>query len=143
MSSVVQKYNDIAPESKSISGKVVDCAFQVHKELGAGFLEVNYEDAFIYELTKSGLKFERQKIFQIPYKDTFLESNYRFDLIVEDQVLVELKAIEKVSAVHQSQIYAYLKATKLPVGLLINFNVQLIKDGIHRFVLRNSESPRQ
>lgn len=142
MSNVVQKYNDIDPEINLISGKVVDCAFKVHQELGAGFLEVNYEDAFVYELNKLGLKFERQKIFQIPYKDTFLESHYRFDLIVEGQVLIELKAVEKVSPVHQSQIYAYLKATKLPVGLLINFNVQLIKDGIHRFVLRNSETPR-
>lgn len=138
----LEKYNDITTDINDISGKVVNCAFQVHKELGPGFLEVNYEDAFIYELEQSGLKFERQKPFQIPYKNIFLNSPFRFDLIVQKQILVELKATDKVHPVHQSQIYAYLKATKLPVGLLINFNVPLIKDGISRFVLRNSETPR-
>ncbi len=142
MQNILQKYNDFPAEVNEISGKVVDCAFKVHQELGPGFLEVNYEDAFIIELMSAGLRFEKQKSFKIPYKKTFLESSFRFDLIVENKILIELKAVEKLNPVHQSQIYAYLKATNLPVGFLINFNVPLIKDGLHRFVLRNSETPR-
>lgn len=138
----IRQYCDIAPEINEVSGMVVDCAFQVHKELGPGFLEVNYEDAFVYELQKKNLFFERQKPFQIPYKDIFLNSDFRFDFIIENKILVELKSVEKIHPVHQSQIYAYLRATKLSLGLLINFNVSLIKDGIGRYVLRDSASPR-
>lgn len=138
----MDKYDDFAPELNELSGAVVNCAFQVHKELGPGFLEVNYEDAFILELEQAGLSFERQKAFQIPYKKTFLSSSFRFDLVVEGKILVELKAIDKIAPVHQAQIYAYLRATRMPIGFLMNFNVPLIKDGISRFVLRHSETPR-
>ena len=138
----LEKYDDFAPELNELSGAVVNCAFQVHKELGPGFLEVNYEDAFILELQQAGFSFERQKAFQIPYKQTFLNSSFRLDLVVEGAIIVELKAIEKINPVHQSQIYAYLRAAKMPIGFLINFNVPLIKDGINRFVLRPSETPR-
>lgn len=142
MNTAMKKYTDVSPDINDLSGKVVDCAFQVHKELGAGFLEVNYEDAFMYELDQAGIAYERQKTYAIPYKNIFLNSSFRFDLIVENKILVELKAVDKINPVHQAQIYAYLKATRLPVGLLINFNVPLIKEGIHRYTLRNSESPR-
>ncbi len=139
----LQNYNDLPEDLNALSGKIVDCAFQVHKELGAGFLEVNYEDAFIIELKRKNLNFEQQKTYNIPYKDGFLKSSFRFDLIIENSILVELKAVEKINPIHQAQIYAYLKATNLPIGLLINFNVRLIKDGINRYVLRNSDSPRK
>jgi len=142
MSVPMKQYDDFETDINILSGDIVDCAFQVHKELGPGFLEMNYEDAFIYELRQKGLSFEQQKIFKIPYKKDFLNSEFRFDLIVENKILVELKAVEKIHPVHKAQIYAYLKATKLELGLLINFNVPLIKDGIGRYVLRNSESPR-
>ncbi|MGH1398660.1 MAG: GxxExxY protein [Alphaproteobacteria bacterium] len=142
MSSAIQKYDDMAPDLNDLSGQIVDCAFQVHRELGAGFLESNYEDALVYELSKKSLFFERQKSFTIPYKDTVLKSEFRFDLIVENKILVELKSVDKIHPVHQAQIYAYLKATKMKLGLLINFNVPLIKNGIGRYVLRNSETPR-
>ena len=142
MSAELRHFHDIPSETNKISGMVVDCAFQVHKELGPGFLENNYEDALAHELNKLNLKYKRQTPFRISYKDIFLQSEYRFDLVVEDQVLVELKAVDKIHPVHQAQIYAYLKATELPLGLLINFNVPLIKNGIGRYVLRNSESPR-
>ena len=138
----LNQYSDFSDELNMLSGKVVDCAFQVHKTLGPGFLECNYEDAFITELQERDLSFERQKPFKIPYKNGVLNTAFRFDLIVEDKVLVELKAVEKIHPVHQAQIYAYLKATSLPIGLLINFNVPLIKDGIGRYVLKNSETPR-
>lgn len=142
MSKPAYQHNDFAGDMNELSGQIVDCAFQVHKELGPGFLEVNYEDAFCYELQKKALRFERQKSFQIPYKDIFLKSDFRFDLIVENKILVELKAVEKIHPVHKAQIYAYLKATNIELGLMINFNVPLIKDGIGRYVLRNSESLR-
>lgn len=110
MADPVYKFDDLAPSLNELSGEIVDCAFQVDKELGPGFLETNYEDALVYELKNKGL--------------------------------VELKAVEKIHPVHQAQIYAYLKATQIELGLLINFNVPLIKNGIGRYVLRNSESLR-
>jgi GxxExxY protein len=134
------KYNDFHPDMNTLSGDIVDCAFQVHKELGPGFLEVNYEDALIYEFNQKGLSFERQKLCRLPYKGGFLNSEFRFDLVVENKILVELKAVERIHSVHEAQIYAYLKAAKIELGLLINFNVPLIKNGIGRYVLRNSES---
>lgn len=142
MSRPAYKHNDFAGDMNELSGKIVDCAFQVHKELGPGFLEVNYEDAFVYELKKKGLNFERQRRARIPYKDTFLPSDFRFDLVVEDKILVELKSVEKVNPVHKAQIYTYLKASGIELGLLINFNVPLIKDGIGRYVLCSSEPLR-
>ncbi len=143
MAGKLLKYNDISSDINDLSGQVVDCAFQVHKELGAGFLESNYEEAFIIELKRKNIKFEQQKICKILYKGDFLNSHFRFDLIIENSILVELKAVEKIHPVHQAQIYAYLKAANLDVGLLINFNVPLIKDGIRRYTLRNSDSPRK
>ncbi len=142
MSNPMRKFDDFTPDMNDLSGQIVDCAFQVHKELGPGFLEINYEDALIYEFKQKGLSFERQKVFKIPYKNTILASEFRCDLLVEDKILVELKAVEKIHPVHQAQIYAYLKASKIELGLLINFNVALIKNGIGRYVLRNSETPR-
>ena len=142
MAGKLLKYNDISDDLNVLSGQIVDCAFQVHKELGAGFLESNYEEAFIIELKRKNLKFEQQETHKIKYKEGFLNSVFRFDLIVENSILIELKAVETIHPVHQAQIYAYLKATNLPLGLLINFNVPLIKHGIGRYVLRNSASPR-
>jgi GxxExxY protein len=141
MINALQKYNDLPAGINDLSGKIVDCAFQVHRELGPGFLECNYEDAFVLELQQNKLSFERQKSYKIPYKNNFLNSEFRFDFIIENKILVELKAIEKIHPLHQAQIYAYLKATQLHLGLLINFNVPLIKDGIGRYVLRSSVSP--
>ena len=138
----LRQYNDLPDNLNQLSGEVVDCAFKVHKKLGPGFLECNYEDAFIRELQKKNISFENQKSFFIPYDEEFLNTEFRFDLVIENQIIVELKAVDKIHPVHQAQIYAYLNATKLPLGLLINFNVPLIKDGIGRYVLRSSETPR-
>ncbi len=138
----LRNYNDCSQDLNVLSGYVVDCAFNVHKVLGPGFLESNYEEAFSIELDERGIAYERQKTYRIPYKTGFLASEFRFDLVIEGKILVELKAVEKIHPVHQAQIYAYLKATQLPLGFLMNFNVPLIKDGIGRYVLRNSGSPR-
>ncbi len=137
----MRQYKDFSDELNDISGRVIDCAFQVHKTLGPGSLEVNYEDAFTYELEKKNLVYERQKRVQIPYKDIVLKSYFRFDLVVANQILIELKAVEKIHPIHKAQVIAYLKAVSLPIGILINFNVPLIKDGINRLTLRPSGTP--
>jgi GxxExxY protein len=126
-----------------LSKEIVDCLFKVHNTLGPGFLEQNYEDALCIELTRKNIYFERQKKFKIPYGDDFLNSEFRFDLVVENQVIIELKAIEQIHPIHQAQIYAYLNASKMKLGFLVNFNVKLIKDGIKRYTLRNFDASRQ
>jgi len=142
MNSVIQKFDDVPDSLNKLSGEVVDCAFQVHSKLGAGYTENIYEEAMLIELGKKGLLFEQQKQIKVPYDEVFLKSEFRLDLLVENKIIVELKAVAKVLPVHQSQIYSYLKATQCDLGLLINFNVPLIKDGIGRYKLRNSDTPR-
>ncbi len=135
--SVLKIHNDMPEDIEILSKELVDCFFQVHTSLGPGFLEINYEDALIWELQNRKINFERQRPFRIPYKNAYLQSEFRFDLVIEDKIIVEIKAVEKIHPVHQSQLYAYLNATKLPLGFLVNFNVPLIKDGIGRYVNKN------
>lgn len=137
----MKQYSDVSENLNDLSGRVVDCCFQVHKELGPGFSEQIYEEAFEAELKDRDIMFHRQKQFQVLYKGNPLPTAFRPDLIIEDRLIVELKAVEKIHPVHQSQIYAYLKATGLPIGLLVNFNVPLIKNGIQRFRNKYSVSP--
>ncbi|MCC7305714.1 MAG: GxxExxY protein [Alphaproteobacteria bacterium] len=134
---VLTKYNDISPKLDALSKVVVDSVFHVHKELGAGYQEQIYEDAFALELTDRKISFERQKSFEIFYKEKPLPTFFKPDLIVEGQILVELKAVETIHPVHKSQIYAYLKGTNLPLEFLVNFNVPLIKNGIGRYINKN------
>lgn len=115
--------------------EVVDCAFQVHKTMGAGLTENIYEACFICELKDRNINFESQKIIPINYKNHKIDLNYRIDLIIEDSIVVEIKAIEKLLPVHDAQILNYLKLTNNQLGYLINFNVPLIKDGIKRKIL--------
>lgn len=128
-----QRHGDFS--LNEISGNVVDCAFRVHKNLGPGLLESIYEDALCYEFKKRGIQHERQKALKVPYDDTFLDTLFRLDLIVEGKIVVELKCVDKLSPVHEAQILTYLKITKLKLGLLFNFNTPLIKDGIRRIIL--------
>ena len=117
-----------------ITQKIIAAAISVHRELGSGLMESAYEACMAYELTDQNLKFERQKALPIIYRGVQLDSGYRIDLLVEDQIIVELKAVEKMEPIHEAQILCYLKLSKCKVGLLINFNVKVIKDGIRRFV---------
>jgi len=141
MMNEMTKYQDIDSDLNIISGQIVDCAFQVHKKLGPGFLEINYEDALILELQKRNISFERQKVFKIPYDNGFLKSEFRFDLVIEGQIIIELKSVENIHPIHKAQTLAYMKAGAYPIGLLINFNVPLIKNGINRLTLRTSDTP--
>ncbi|MUP36475.1 GxxExxY protein [Labilibaculum euxinus] len=114
--------------------KVLDCAFKVHTELGPGLLESAYEECLYYELSQEGLKVEKQKELPLIYKEIRLESGYRLDLLVEDSVIVEIKAIETLNDKHLAQILTYMKLSKCKLGLLVNFNVKSLKYGIKRVI---------
>lgn len=117
-----------------ISGEVIGGAIEVHRELGPGLLESAYENCLRYELQQRGLRVEQQVAQPVFYKGLQLECGYRLDLLVENQVIVELKAVEAILPIHQAQLLTYLKLRQLRLGLLINFNVPLLKNGIKRLI---------
>lgn len=113
---------------------IVDCAFKIHKTLGPGLLESVYQAALAYELRKRGLNIVTEKPIPVVYEDVKLEVGFRADLIVDNKVIVEVKSIETIAPVHGKILLTYLRLTDKKLGLLINFNVALIKDGIKRVV---------
>lgn len=118
-----------------LTSKIIGAAIEVHRQLGPGLLESAYETCLAYELTNLGLSVEQQKPLPIVYKEIHLEHGYRIDLLVNQLVIVELKVVEAITAVHEAQMLSYLKFSGCKVGLLINFNVALLKDGgIRRFI---------
>ena len=117
-----------------ISTIIVDKAYKIHIQLGPGLLESVYEEILYYELTKEGLTVERQKAIPVKWDGLKMDIGFRADLIVEDMVIVEIKSVEKVSPVHPKQLLTYLKVADMKLGLLINFNEKLIKNGITRVV---------
>ena len=124
----------IPDELNRISGSIVDAAIKVHKELGPGLLEKVYEACLAHELEKRGLRVERQVEQGVIYDGVVLDSGFKLDLLVESAIIVELKAVETLLPVHSAQILTYLRLSDLRLGLLMNFNVSLLKDGILRFV---------
>ena len=121
-------------ELNEISGRIIECAINVHKELGPGMLEKAYEVCLVYELTRHGFKVESQVVLPIHYQNIKLDAGYRIDLLVEDEVIVELNAIDRLLPVHEAQLLSYLRMSDLRLGLLINFNNKLLRDGIKRVV---------
>ncbi|MEW6061045.1 MAG: GxxExxY protein, partial [Bacteroidota bacterium] len=117
-----------------LSKLILDYCFKIHRELGPGLLESVYEEILYYELTKHGLKCDRQLGIPVHYEDVKMELGFRADLIVENRVIIELKSVETVLPVHKKQLLTYLKLTGLKLGLLVNFNEALLKDGITRIV---------
>jgi GxxExxY protein len=117
-----------------ITEAVIGAAMAVHRELGPGLLESAYEACLAYELMQRGLRIERQKPLPVTYGDVKLECGYRMDIVVEGKVIVELKAVDRVERIHEAQLLSYLKLADLRVGLLINFNVTILKGGIKRVV---------
>ena len=115
-----------------IATTIIDKAMEVHKFLGPGLLESAYESCLFYELIKTGLKVDRQKPMPILYKNISLDTGYRIDLMVEDKVIVELKSVDSLTNIHIAQVLTYLKLSNCRLGLLINFNVKLLKTGIKR-----------
>lgn len=118
----------------SITEKIIGCCIEVHKNLGPGLLESTYEECLAYELLLSGLQFDRQKELPVVYKEVKLDCGYRLDLLVENQIIIELKSVEKLLPIHEAQILTYLKLSEKPVGLLINFNNIVLIKGLKRFV---------
>ena len=121
-------------ELDSITGAIVDAAMRVHTALGPGMLESVYEKCLNHELTKRGLRVEMQVWVPVIYDGVKIEGGYRIDLVVESEVLVELKVVEQILEVHKAQLLSYLKLSDKRVGLLINFNVVHLRDGIRRLV---------
>jgi len=118
---------------------VVDCAYKVHKELGPGLLESTYEACLLYELNEAGLKAESQRALPVIYKDVKLSVGYRIDILVENKVIIENKAVDALNDVHMAQIITYLKLSECKLGYLINFNVKYFKEGIKRVVNKLEE----
>jgi GxxExxY protein len=114
---------------------IIGCAIRVHKELGPGLLESAYEECMMYELKQSGLNAERQLHVPVIYKEIKLDCGYRMDILVEKKVIVELKTVDTIIPVHEAQILTHMKFAKKEIGLLINFNVTILKNGIKRFRL--------
>jgi len=117
-----------------LSKIIVDCCFRIHKKLGPGLLESVYEEVLAYELRKQNLSYKRQQGIPVIYNDLTMDIGFRTDIIVEDKVIVEIKSVEEVAPVHQKQVITYLRLTDMKLGLLINFNSSLIKNGIQRIV---------
>ena len=118
-----------------ITYKIIGCAYKIHSALGPGLLESSYEACLEYELKKNGLKVERQKALPLIYEEVHLETGYRIDLLVENKVIIEIKSVDAIAPIHEAQLLTYMKLSNIRVGLLINFNVPDLKQGIHRRVL--------
>ena len=122
-------------ETERVATQIVDACFKVHSALGPGLLESVYEVCLAHEFQKRGLAFDRQKVLPVVYDGVQIESGLRLDFLVEKRVIVEMKAIEEIAPVHHAQVLTYLKLTGTRLGLLVNFNVPRIKDGLKRIIL--------
>jgi GxxExxY protein len=121
-----------------LSYKIIGLAIEVHKQLGPGLLESAYQECLFYEIKNAGLFVEKEKSLPILYKEIKLDHGYRIDLIVENELVIELKTVETFTEVHFAQIITYLKLGDYPLGLLINFNSKILKNNIKRFINTNS-----
>lgn len=119
----------------ALTQKVIGCAIEVHKQLGPGLLESSYERCLIYELTKAGVEARGQVALPIDYKGMSFEAGYRLDILVPDKLIIELKSVDRIMPVHMAQMITYLKLSGIEKGLLINFNVRKLIDGVKRVVL--------
>jgi len=125
----------MAQSTQSLDYQIVGCALEVHKALGPGLLESAYKECLAFKLTQSGLFVEKEKPMPLVFGDVKLECGYRLDLLVNNQIVVELKSVEVLTDVHLAQILTYMRLGKFKLGLLINFNVARLKDGIKRVIL--------
>ena len=123
-----------AAVDRDLTGRIIGAAIEVHRHLGPGLLESAYEACLAFELSQRGIPAQRQLQLPVRYKDTDIEVGYRIDLLVDDQVIVELKSVQALQPIHKAQLLTYLKLANKRYGLLINFNVPVLKDGIRRVV---------
>ena len=126
------KFNMIT--ENELSKIVFNCALKVHQNLGPGLLESAYEECLFYELNKTGLEIQKQKALPLVYEEVKLDIGYRIDIIIENKLILEIKSVEALNDIHFAQLLTYLKLTNCKLGMLINFNVVLIKNGIKRVV---------
>lgn len=123
------------PESDPLTRRVIGCAIEVHRSLGPGLLESAYEQCLAHELTLQGIPFQRQWPMPVAYKGVQLDCGFRADFFIADKLIIELKSVESLHPVHQAQLLTYLRLANCPTGLLINFNVSRLTQGIKRMVL--------
>jgi len=122
-------------EFDELSRSVIGCAIEVHRTLGPGLLESTYRQCLAYEFSQTQIPFQMELALPVRYKDVLLDCGYRIDLVVSGNLIVEVKCVETLLPIHQAQILTYMRLTKIPIGLLINFNVTKLQNGIKRFVL--------
>ena len=122
-------------EFDELSNKVIGCALEVHRNLGPGLLESTYEQCLAYEMKAAGIPFKLQHPLPVEYKNIKLDCGYRIDVLVDNSIIIELKSVDKILPIHQAQLLTYMKLAGISTGLLINFNVKYLKDGIKRMVL--------
>ena len=124
----------VAPDLNEITRGIIAAAIEVHRHLGPGLLESAYQECICHELSRTGLSFTREVHVPLTYKGLTVDCSYRLDLLVEDEIVVEIKTVEQILPVHSAQLLTYLKAANKQIGLLINFNVLVLKHGIKRVV---------
>jgi len=126
--------NNFKTDLNHLSSRIFGAAIEVHKTLGPGLLESIYEECLCYELDLQGIKYERQVNLPVKYKAKSLDCGYRIDLIVDHYIIIELKTVDSIAPIHKAQLLTYLKLSNLKLGLLLNFNVPIMKNGIQRIV---------
>jgi GxxExxY protein len=126
--------NELSEEINNLSYQIIGCAIEVHKILGPGLLESAYQKCLIFELKKAGFKVEKEISLPITYKSIELDHSYRIDILVNNQIVIELKTVEELTEVHKAQVLTYLKLGDFPLGLLINFNSKILKNNIKRYI---------
>ncbi|MCG7991868.1 MAG: GxxExxY protein [Candidatus Thiodiazotropha lotti] len=122
-------------EFDELSNRVIGCALEVHRELGPGLLESTYEQCFAHELKLNSIRFKLQHPQPVNYKGVRLDCGYRADILIEDKLIIELKSVDAIKGIHEAQLLTYMKLAGFRTGLLMNFNVKKLKDGIKRLVL--------
>ena len=135
MHNITTKNTKIRITFDQLSNHIIGCAIDVHRELGPGLLESTYEQCLAHELKNNGFAFKIQHPLPVIYKDIRLDCGYRVYLLVENKLIIELKSVDAINKIHEAQILTYMKLAGIETGLLINFNVGLLKNGIKRFVL--------
>ena len=129
-----EAHEDARMRLNDLSRKVIGLCMEIHRELGPGLLESAYEECLAYEISRIGLRYERQQPLPVRYKEVDLDCGYRLDFVIDDAVIVELKAVTELHAIHEAQLLTYLRLTRKLLGLLINFNVPALKQGVKRVV---------
>ena len=124
-----------APENDRLTERIIGLAIEVHRQLGPGLLESTYEECLCFELASAAIAFKRQVALPVVYKSVRLDCGYRLDLVVEGRVIIELKTVDRLQLIHEAQMLTYLKLSGLSVGLLLNFNTPVLKDGLRRMRL--------